>query len=74
MAALSAQLSASGFGQVSAYALLVFCLLYSPCVAAVGTIRRETRSWRFTAAMVAFQIFIAWAAAVVVFQTGSRIW
>lgn len=73
MATLSAQLSASGFGQVSAYALLVFCLLYSPCVAAVGTIRRETKSWRFTLAMVGFQLVVAWVAAVLVFQVGSRI-
>ena len=71
MAALSAQLSASGFSQVSAYALLVFCLLYTPCVAAIGTIRRETKSWKFTLAMVVFQLVAAWAAAVAVFQTGS---
>ncbi len=73
MTALSAQLAASGFGQISAYALLVFCLLYSPCVAAVGTIHRETRSWRFTAGMVAFQLLIAWAGAVLVFQLGIRL-
>ena len=57
----------------NAYALLVFCLLYSPCVAAVGTIRRETRSLRFTMQMVLFQIALAWGFAVLIFQIGSHI-
>ncbi len=73
MAELSGILAASGFGGVNAYALMIFCLLYSPCVAAVGTIRRETNSWRFTMGMVAFQVFAAWLAAVMIFQTGSWI-
>lgn len=71
MASLSSTLAASGFGGVSAYALMVFCLLYSPCVAAIGTIKRETKSWSFTLGMVVFQIVIAWLAAVLVFQLGS---
>lgn len=71
MASLSSTLAASGFGGVSAYALMVFCLLYSPCVAAIGTIKRETKSWSFTLGMVVFQIVIAWLAAVLVFQIGS---
>ncbi len=73
MSDLSGILAAAGFGGVNAYALMIFCLLYSPCVAAIGTIRKETGSWRFTLGMVAFQIFVAWLAAVVVFQAGSMI-
>lgn len=73
MAALSATLAAHGFGAVNAFALMVFCLLYSPCMAAVGTIRRETNSWKFTAALFVFQIVIAWIGAVLVFQIGSRL-
>lgn len=72
MEGLSGILAASGFGGINAYALMIFCLLYSPCVAAVGTIRKETNSWRFTLGMVAFQVFVAWMAAVVIFQIGSR--
>lgn len=71
MVSLSATLAASGFGAVSAYALMIFCLLYSPCVAAIGTIKRETKSWSFTLGMVVFQLVAAWLAAVVVFQVGS---
>ncbi len=52
---------------------MVFCLLYTPCVAAIGTIRRETGSWRFTIGMIVFQILIAWTAATLVFQVGCRL-
>lgn len=59
------------FGAVNAYALMVFCLLYIPCAAAVATIRKESGSWRFTGGMAAFQILFAWLMAVLVYQVGS---
>ena len=73
MAHLSSVLGMTGFGAVNAYALMVFCLLYSPCVAAIGTIRRETGSRKFTLGVVLFQILIAWVGAVLVYQIGSRL-
>lgn len=73
MASLSSTLALAGFGGVSAYALMVFCLLYTPCVAAIGTIKRETKSWGFTLGLVLFQLLTAWGAAVLVFQIGSRL-
>ena len=73
MAQLTADLAASGFTGVNAYALMIFCLLYTPCVAAIGTIRRETKSMKFTAAMVLFQLAVAWAGAFLVYQIGSLI-
>ena len=71
MGELSAQLTSMGFGGVNAYALMIFYLMYSPCIAAVATIKRETGSWRWTLGMVLFQLLVAWAAAVLVFQVGS---
>lgn len=71
MALLSQDLAATGFGAVNAYALMIFCLLYSPCMAAVATIKKETNSWRWTLGLVAFQIVTAWAMAVLVYQLGS---
>ncbi|WP_434311143.1 ferrous iron transport protein B [Hominifimenecus sp. rT4P-3] len=71
MAQLGEALGAGGFGPVNAYAFLVFCLLYTPCAATIGTIRRESHSWRFTIQQVFFQLFLAWALAVLVFQVGS---
>ena len=71
MAQLSGILARDGFGAVNAYALMIFCLMYSPCVAAIGTIRRETKSLSWTAGLVIFQILIAWVMSVVVYQAGS---
>lgn len=73
MEQLLSVMGGTGFGAANAYALLVFCLLYSPCVAAVAAIKRETESWRFTAGLVAFQIAVAWLGAVLVYQIGSRL-
>jgi ferrous iron transport protein B len=59
-AAVSAVLS-----PVSALALLVFCLLYTPCVAAVASVRRELgRTW--AAAVVVLQCAVAWVVALIV--------
>ena len=52
---------------------MVFCLLYTPCIATIATIKRETQSWKWTLGMVVFQLVIAWMAAFVVFQIGSRL-
>ncbi|MBQ3281768.1 MAG: ferrous iron transport protein B [Eubacterium sp.] len=49
----------------SAASLLVFCLLYTPCVAAVAAIRRELGT-RTAAVMVIWQCTVAWIAAFVV--------
>lgn len=49
----------------AALALLVFCLLYTPCVAAIASVKRELgRKW--AAAIVVFQCGIAWITALVV--------
>ena len=59
------------FGPLNAYCLMLFCLLYVPCVATVATIRKESGSWKFTMEMIVFQVLLAWLAAVAVFQVGS---
>lgn len=53
------------FSATTAYALLVFCLLYTPCIAAMATIRRELGG-RWALAIMAFQCSIAWVMALVV--------
>ena len=61
----------SHFGSVNAYSLMIFCLLYSPCMAAIATIKKETGSARWTLFAVCFQVALAWTASVLVFQVGS---
>ena len=55
---------------LSAAALLVFCLLYTPCVAAVAAIRRELGG-RWAALVVVFQCVLAWLCAAAVHAVGS---
>ena len=61
-AALQGTLTVAG-----AAALLVFCLLYTPCVAAIASVKRELGG-KWAAAMVFGQCLIAWVVAFVVYQ------
>ena len=50
---------------LAAASLLVFCLLYTPCVAAIASIKRELGG-KWAAGIVVWQCAVAWAAALVV--------
>ncbi len=69
-AELSSKLSEL-FTQASALSFLVFTLLYTPCIAAVSTIRKELNSPLKTGAIVAAQCIIAWIMAFIVFNIVS---
>lgn len=58
------------FTPLSALALLVFVLLYVPCIATLATIRDEF-GFRWALFSASYQTAIAWAMAVSVFQIGS---
>lgn len=73
MGQMSEMLASYGFGPLNAYALMIFCLLYTPCVATVSTIKKESNSWIFTLKIVVFQLLLAYVAAIVVYQVGSLI-
>lgn len=60
----------SAFTPVSAYAFLVFTLLYFPCVATVATIRREL-NWKWATFTVVHSLLLAWIVAFVVNQIGG---
>ena len=60
-----------GFGPWNALSLMVFCLLYVPCVATIVTIRRESRSLAFTIKLLTFQMLVAYCSAFLVFQLGQ---
>lgn len=61
----------SVFTPLSAYAFMVFTLLYMPCVAAFAALKREMNSWRWTLLAVGYQTAVAWIAAFLVYQIGS---
>lgn len=60
-----------GFGALNAYCLMLFCLLYVPCVATVATVKKESGSWKFTGKMIAFQLVLAWMVTTIVYQIGN---
>lgn len=57
---------------LSALSLLVFCLLYTPCVAAIASVRRELGG-RWAAGIVILQCGIAWLCALIVRLAGLMI-
>ena len=66
-------LAAVGFGSVNAYALMTFCLLYTPCTATLATIKRESGSWKWTGQAMAFQLIVAWCVSFIVYRLGLLI-
>ena len=58
------------FTPLTAASFLVFTLLYTPCVAAVATIRRELDSRIKTLGVVLMQCAVAWVCAFVVYRLG----
>ncbi|MDJ0499139.1 MAG: ferrous iron transport protein B [Acidimicrobiia bacterium] len=61
--------SSGGYGSLAALAFMVFVLLYTPCMAAVGAFRHEFGTkWMWVS--VIGQFLIAWAGAMIVFQGG----
>jgi ferrous iron transport protein B len=61
------------FTPLSAFSFLLFTLLYTPCVAAVATIKKELNSGIRTLVIVMMQCIIAWFVAFVFYQIGSLI-
>lgn len=61
------------FGPLNAYCLMLFCLLYVPCAATIGTIKKESGSWKFTAGVMLFELLLAWTVSTLVFQIGNMI-
>ncbi|MNT52352.1 ferrous iron transport protein B [compost metagenome] len=48
-----------GFNFQNAISFIIFCLLYTPCIATVATIHKETKSYKFATFCVLFQLLIA---------------
>ena len=57
------------FSKLTAFVFLVFCLLYTPCVAAIATVRRELGR-RYAVGVILFQCSVAWLVAFLVYKFG----
>lgn len=61
----------SMFTPLSAYAFMTFTLLYTPCLAALGAIKREMNSWKWTGFAVLWQTGMAWSVSFLIYQIGK---
>ncbi len=61
------------WASLSALAVMVFFALCSQCMATLGAIRRETRSWRWPIFVFSYMTTLAWLMAVLVYQIGSAL-
>ena len=62
---------AETFTKLSAFSYMVFNLLCMPCFAAVGAIKREMGSWKWTGITVAFQMIVAWIVSFLIYNIGG---
>lgn len=58
-------------GALAAYSFLIFNLLCAPCFAAIGAIRREMNSAKWTAFAIIYECGFAYVVSLIVFQIGS---
>jgi len=61
------------FTVASAFAFVAFNMLCAPCFAAIGAIRREMGSWKWTWITLGFQTFTAYIVALIINQVGNFI-
>lgn len=61
----------ANFSMAAGYSFLVFNLLCAPCFAAIGAIKREMNSAKWTWFAIGYQCGLAYAAALIVYQIGS---
>ena len=59
------------FTALSAYSFLVFNLLCAPCFAAMGAIKREMNSAKWTLFAIGYQCVFAYAVSLIIYQVGS---
>lgn len=60
-----------GMGQLAGYSFLLFNLLCAPCFAAIGAIKREMNSPKWTWFAIGYQCIFAYAISLITYQFGS---
>jgi ferrous iron transport protein B len=61
------------FSAISGFSFLIFNLLCAPCFAAIGAIKREMNSAKWTWFAIGYQCGFAYAVSLIVYQLGSAI-
>lgn len=60
-----------GWTPLVAYAFMAMCLIYVPCMATIGVVKRETNSWKWTGFLVGYTLVLGWLVATLIYQIGS---
>jgi ferrous iron transport protein B len=58
------------FTPLTAYGFMAFTLIYTPCLATIAVIKKETGSWRWTALAIGYSLLLAWIVAFVIYRVG----
>ncbi|MGB9682368.1 MAG: ferrous iron transport protein B [bacterium] len=58
------------FTSLSAYSFMVMSLIYIPCIATIGVIKRET-NWKWTGLAIGYSLILGWILAVLIYQIGK---
>ena len=66
--ALTVQL---GWTPLIAFAFMAMVLLYIPCAATIGIVRKETGSWKWTFFTIGYTLVLGWLVATLIYQIGS---
>jgi ferrous iron transport protein B len=56
---------------VQAYSFCIFCLLYTPCLTTIATVKGESKSWKFTWLTLGFSLVYAWLMSFIFYQGSS---
>ena len=56
------------FTPLTAFSFLTFTLLYTPCIAALATIKKEMQSKKYTAIAIVFELVVAWIITFIVYN------
>ncbi len=64
---------ATAFTSLSAFSFMVFSQLYTPCVTALGTIKKEAGGWKWVAFSAFYMFAIAWLVSLLVYQIGAML-
>lgn len=61
------------FSPLVAFTLMLFVLIYFPCIATVAAVIRESGSWKWGGFLIVYSCTLAWVVSFIVYQTGSII-
>lgn len=64
---------AQSFTALSAFSFMIFTLVAAPCFAAIGAMKREFNSWKWTFITLGYQTGLAWILGTLVFQIGRAV-